>query len=391
MSGHINVSGTWKELVRPYLKLSNSWYSGVELYVKVDGTWKSVYTRYIPANLLVVGGGSGAASMGDDTVYSYNADYGWPGPFSAGGAGAGAVVQITNFKILANQVGYASYLAQVGGGGAGGSSSWWSYSFGSYGGQSRFGLDGSYTTNSTSPAGIGLNSMWIQAYPGAPGTGGDGNGSAISYLQQGTGGSGSGGFRDAQNNSIIFSSSSGAETYYGAFTSIRNSDNATLEGSYVVQGNPGGTANANGPGGGGGGAGAVGSAGTATNGGAGGAGKTCAITGSTYGGGGGGSPSWPGYAGGAGGVGGGGAGGSNANGGDGAANSGGGGGASFSASPSGTHRGGNGGSGVIVIKYPSSYGTLMMNSLTNSTTTAGSDRIYTITGGYDYVRWDGAQ
>ena len=123
-----------------------------------------------------------------------------------------------------------------------------------------------------------------------------------------------------------------------------------------LQGNNGGTASASTPfpTGGGGGAGAVGANYSGSQSGAGGAGLSSSITGSVvnYAGGGGGSYSTQGALAGAGGTGGGGAGGasSGAAGGNGIANTGGGGGSGVI-----NANGGNGGSGIVIIRYLSSY------------------------------------
>ena len=140
-------------------------------------------------------------------------------------------------------------------------------------------------------------------------------------------------------------------------------------------------------GGGGGGASAAGGNGnTNTNGGAGGAGVAVSITGSsvTYAGGGGGGGS----GGGAGGTGGSGGGGTGANGtgspSSGTANTGGG--AGGGGGDSRTRP--NGGSGVVILRYLTSVGTITIGAgLTGSTATDGSHKVTTITAGTGNVSW----
>ena len=132
-------------------------------------------------------------------------------------------------------------------------------------------------------------------------------------------------------------------------------------------------------GGGGGGAGEAGDTDGQAHGGD---GVASSITGSsvTRGGGGGGSH----YSNGSGGPGGtgGGGNGSYGNGGDASANTGGGGGGG----ERGGSTGGNGGSGIVILRYPSSY-TISLNGVSGSTSTVGSNKVTTITSGSGSVSW----
>lgn len=141
-------------------------------------------------------------------------------------------------------------------------------------------------------------------------------------------------------------------------------------------------------GGGGGGTGAVGNnatGGCGGGGGAGGSGVAVSITGSsvTYGGGGSGG-THTGFASTAGGAGGGGAGGGTA----GTENRGGGGGGSHSYTFLGGNLGGAGGSGVVILRYLTTDGTITIGAgLTGSTATDGSYKITTISAGSGNVSW----
>lgn len=132
-------------------------------------------------------------------------------------------------------------------------------------------------------------------------------------------------------------------------------------------------------GGGGGGAGEAGDTDGQAHGGD---GVASSITGSsvTRGGGGGGSH----YSNGNGGPGGdgGGGNGSYGNGGDASANTGGGGGGG----ERGGSTGGNGGSGIVILRYPSSY-TISLNGVSGSTSTVGANKVTTITSGSGSVSW----
>ena len=131
-------------------------------------------------------------------------------------------------------------------------------------------------------------------------------------------------------------------------------------------------------GGGGGGAGAIGSNGVSGLGGAGGNGITTLISGTAvvYGGGGGGGGGTTG--GGAAGTGGGGAGSKFTTAGSGTTNTGGGGGGS---GYNGAHYGGAGGSGVVIIKFPSTYTLSVGAGLTSTNTTSGGYKTYVFTAG----------
>jgi len=130
----------------------------------------------------------------------------------------------------------------------------------------------------------------------------------------------------------------------------------------------------------GGGAGAVGGAGISAVGGTGGAGVQVGISGSlTYYAGGGGAAGTT--TGGSGGAGGGGTGGTSST--AGTANSGGGGGGQKDG------QGSSGGSGILILKYPSTYSATFSGGVTQSTSTSGAYKISTITaaGVSDTVSW----
>ena len=195
----------------------------------------------------------------------------------------------------------------------------------------------------------------------------------------------------------------GGNSVFDTFTALGGGGGATYDGYAPVGGSGGGGAgqnstvgiagttgqgNAGGngfisapPGGGGGGAGAVGANASASVGGAGGDGLSNSISGSAvfYAGGGGGGSDLGGL-GGAGGNGGGGAGGDNGLAGTaGTPNTGGGGGATRS-NPV-VSSGSNGGSGIVIIKYPSSYTLTIGGSLISSTTTSGAFKVTSFTAG----------
>jgi hypothetical protein len=156
------------------------------------------------------------------------------------------------------------------------------------------------------------------------------------------------------------------------------------------QGNAGGNATQPDKGaGGGGGAGAAGSANSSSSGGAGGSGSASSINGTSTtragGGGGGGSGGAPG---GAAGSGGGGAGGTSNYGIAGTANTGGGGGGSQQEGDNGGAGKTYGGSGVVILRYLTSDGTITIGAgLTGSTATSGSYKVTTITAGTGNVSW----
>jgi hypothetical protein len=134
-------------------------------------------------------------------------------------------------------------------------------------------------------------------------------------------------------------------------------------------------------GGGGGGAGAQGPTVTGGGGANGGAGLSSSITGTSVfrgGGGGGGANSG---SGGTGGVGGGGAGAQNATATSGTVNTGGGGGGAAGGD------GGAGGSGIVILRYPSTYTITLGAGLTGSTATVSSNKVTTITAGTGNVSW----
>jgi hypothetical protein len=142
------------------------------------------------------------------------------------------------------------------------------------------------------------------------------------------------------------------------------------------QGNNGGSGAASGAGGGGG-RGAAGAAASQSTGGAGGVGLQSSISGSAvyYAGGGGGGG---GSAAAGGGLGGGGSGSTGSPGGNATANTGGGGGGCAGSSGA---TGGNGGSGIVILKYLTTYTAAFSVGLTTSTATSGAYKITTVTGG----------
>lgn len=213
------------------------------------------------------------------------------------------------------------------------------------------------------------------------------------------------------NNSVFSSITSTAGGYggYGSFVSQNGSTGGSGGGGGAYQNPASGAAGTAGQGyaggngyngggeascgGGGGGASAAGSTPTASAGGKGGNGVSSSITGVsvTRGGGGAGGLDKRGYGGsvGAAGTGGGGTAASDGGaGGNGTANTGGGGGggginaSAISLSP------GSGGSGIVILRWPTSSGTITVGAgLTYSTTTSGSNTIATFTAGTGNVSW----
>jgi hypothetical protein len=56
-------------------------------------------------------------------------------------------------------------------------------------------------------------------------------------------------------------------------------------------------------------------------------------------------------------------------------------------SQNGTSTGGAGGSGIVILRYPSSYTITIGAGLTGSTATVGANRVTTITAGSGNVSW----
>jgi hypothetical protein len=54
---------------------------------------------------------------------------------------------------------------------------------------------------------------------------------------------------------------------------------------------------------------------------------------------------------------------------------------------SGQKAGGNGGSGIVVLRYPSSYTITVGGGLTSSTGTVGGNKVTTLTAGTGNVSW----
>jgi hypothetical protein len=77
------------------------------------------------------------------------------------------------------------------------------------------------------------------------------------------------------------------------------------------------------------------------------------------------------------------------NGGAATANTGGGGGGSQDKDVSQTRKaGGNGGSGIVIIRFPTTFGTLAVGAgLTYTSATDGSDTVVTFTAGEDSISW----
>ena len=275
------------------------------------------------------------------------------------------------------------YLVVAGGGGGGSAAA--SSGLGGGGGAGGFRTN---VTGATSGGGGSAESTYtvtggtaITVTVGAGGTavtgnnrGNTGNNSVFGTITSAGGGGGSAG--DAAIAASTGGSGGGGGNGGGAV--VRTGAAGTAN-----QGYSGGTSVNSGqnyPAAGGGGAGAVGSANpTNLQGGAGGAGVSSSITGSavTYGGGGGGGINTVngGASPGAGGAGGGGAGGINTFGTAGTVNTGGGGGGSGGDSATG---GGAGGSGIVIVRYPTTF------SLASSTT--GNPTV-TTTGGYNTYTW----
>lgn len=223
-------------------------------------------------------------------------------------------------------------------------------------------VGGGGTASSANPGGMGANSSisgsgftTITSVGGGLG-GYDNNGA----LRVPAGNGGSGGGKGGYGTTV------GAGVYPGS-TYL----------SQARQGYDGGNNNST-AGGGGGGSSAVGTTTTGFLGGAGGAGTSSSLGGTTVtyagGGGGGGTSSSSGGAGGSGGGGAGGNGGNN-NGSVGAVNTGSGGGGGGD----GNNTGGAGGSGVVIIRYPDSFGLATSTTGSPTITTAGGYRVYKYT------------
>lgn len=295
--------------------------------------------------LVVAGGGGGGVDNG-------------------GGGGAGGVVYAAAMAMFFN----AAYTIQVGAGGVGALASYGGVSGATAGKPGDNGQDSFFSGSGTNVVALG----------GGGGATGQGNNNG--YVGGVSGGSGGGG--QGENVPPYNTPGSGLQP-------------ASASGGYGNSGGYGGSSasNTNVAGGGGGGAGAVGGNGVSNTGGAGGVGIINPITGSTAGelvstsyylagGGGGGNSNNPNTTARAGGSGGGGdSNNGSGTGGLGLANTGGGGGAcggeghiSGAGGP-----GGAGGSGVVVIRYPSSYRAPVSVTGTYTSVTTGGYYIYTWT------------
>lgn len=292
---------------------------------------------HLPITYLVIagGGGAGTARGGGGGAGGYRSSV--YGENSGGGASAETVFSVdlrTNYTVTVGAGGAAGGTTGSGYGGVGNNSVFATITS-SGGGRGGY---GDFTPTQGGPGGSGGGSG---AYSNPPATGGTGT--------SGQGYNGGGG-------------------YYG-----------------------GGEASC---GGGGGGASAVGSTPTASVGGNGGNGVSSSITGSAVvrGGGGAGGLDRRGYGGTVGTAGTGGGGTASSTGGDGGNGTvntgGGGGGGGITASPVTGGFGGSGGSGVVILRWPTSSGTITVGAgLTYSTTTSGSNTIVTFTAGTGNVSW----
>jgi hypothetical protein len=248
----------------------------------------------------------------------------------------------------------------IGGGGSGGTS-------GASANESGGGAGGGFLTGN-------ITASTLTPYAVTVGAGGNASNGSDSIFSSTTS---AGGGRGASNGSTGFNGASGGG---GTHSGTAGGKGIYPGSSYISatrQGYDGGNG-ASSAGGGGGGAGAAGSNASTSAGGAGGVGLQSSISGtSTYyaGGGGGGAPT-PGT--GTVSTGGGGNGINGTVGNPGTPNTGGGGGGIVSGS---IINGGNGGSGIVILKYLSSYTATFSGGLTSSTVTSGVNKISTITNG----------
>jgi hypothetical protein len=269
-------------------------------------------------------GGGGAGSKLEAGEFGGGAGAGGYRTNVSGELSGGASAAEQAFTFFLN----TSYPVSIGAGGAGSSAGYYA---GVQGSRSRFGFI-------TAQGGGGGRTRFVAEYP----SGGSGGGGTMHVRAFGTG--------------IV------GEGFDGGTGPLANNINGA---------------------GGGGGAGAVGISVTTNIGGAGGAGLSNSITGAAVfrGGGGGGGGQTGG--GGAGGVGGGGAGAQQNNvPGSGVANTGGGGGGCANTTT------GSGGSGIVILRYPSTYTITLGAGLTGSTETVSSNKVTTITAGTGNVSWE---
>jgi len=267
------------------------------------------------------------------------------------------------------------YLVIAGGGAGGGSG-------GGSGHGSGGGAGGYRTTTSTVLKGSHAVTV------GAGGAGTTSAGTNATNSNFGTYTASRGGYGAAETGTYAAQSGgSGGGSYY----SIPTPGAGNLGGYTPVEGYVGGTGVGtppNYPSGGGGGSGGAGGNGSGTNGGSGGPGTASSITGTsvTRAGGGGGSTYSTGGTAGTGAAGGGNGASNGGSGGNATANSGSGGGGSERAS--GAANGGNGGSGIVILRYLTSAGTITVGAgLTGTTATDGSYKVTTITAGSGNVSW----
>lgn len=346
MPAHVQVSSSWKTVSALYTRVGGSWKNVVEGYTRIGGAWKQFFSSGptpITVNYLVIAGGGGGGS-------SYNS--------GSGGGGAG---------------GYRTTVGTSGGGASAETS-----------------LSLIQGVNYTVTVGAGGNGTPAPGPTGAQSNGSNGSNSVFGSITSTGGGGGAGG-----NDRYVGStggSGGGSQAGRGASSGTSN------------QGFAGGTAPsavslATDNAGGGGGAGAVGGNASGTSAGAGGAGVASSITGTSVtrgGGGGGGTRTSINI--GAGGNGGGGSGGGYVpSGNDGNATiaptagtpntGGGGGGTGEGLTPM---NGANGGSGVVIIRYPSTYDIRNGAGLTYTTSVVGSDKVTVFTAGTGNIQFASA-
>ena len=287
------------------------------VYQDATKGWTSQDVSLVPVgvtvNYLVVAGGGGGGYDDAGGAGAGGLRTSWPG--GSGGGGASETSLLLNVA--------TNYIITLGAGGAGGQAA-----AASSGLVPQPGNTSRFDSISSAGGGPGLQ---LTGVTGGSGSGGSGN-TAGSNAGSGTAGQGYAG---------------------GAHVPRTNQDEA---------------------GGGGGGAGAIGGNASAYTGGVGGVGKTLSISGSaaTYAGGGGGGGR---TSGGAGGSGGGAAGTGAANPANATVNTGGGGGSA--GANSGSWTGSQGGSGIVILRYPSSF--TISGSPIGSTITSGGDKITTFT------------